>query len=398
VYNHTSNPRNINAQNKSAQGIYTAAYTYERYMDEHCIDALIELGFLSYRQRDAIVEIFTDIIEMNDIPVIERPFLIKYKNHFEAMEAINAFLQKYALKTGERTDIKPPAINEYVLANLEENFTKLGMVRNVFPNHVVYDVALCIGSAEKGLRPRINCLAKMTRIPIFSIDNIMVLGSSRKLWPLRKTENGIEFPEPTLYNLLAERLSERDGKNVPVSKIKSFVAELDTKETAVEKLAEEVSAHPYFTGISWPTEADLIKAILDERPVFKGQNVAVINAPDYPDGRRADLARTLATAIDEYSDIFNSKAGILAVSSQPFVRNQKQVIKQILPKGVDVDVIGEGIDAFTPKQAMLCLDTLARTIYGSLAHYKAKEKELKQAKILREALHRTHLGKSYLKG
>jgi len=390
VYNHTLNTHDINVQNKGLHGTYAAAYTYERDMDEHCIDALIELGFLSYRQRNAIMEIFTDIIEMNDISVIEHPFAKERKNHLEIMEAINTFLQKYALKKGERTDIKPPAINEYVLANLKENFTKLGMVRNVFPNHIVYDVALCIGSAEKGLRPRINCLAKMTRISIFSIDNIMILGSSRKLWPLKKTENGIEFPEPTLYNLLAERLSERDGKNVPVSKIKSFVAELDTKETAVEKLAEEISAHPYFAGISWPTEADLIKAILDERPIFKGQNVAVINAPDYPDGRRADLARTLTTAIDEYPDIFNYKAGVLAVSSQPFVRNQKQVIKQILPKGVDVDVIGEGIDAFTPKQAMLCLDTFARTIYGSLAYYKAKGKEQKQAKILRETLHKIH--------
>ena len=349
-----------------------------------CVTGLAQLGFDTYYQREALMDILFHIVEMENLSSLEYPFARKYKSSLDVMEAVNNFLQRFAFKAGERTDIKPLAMDEGMLANLEEDFIKLGMIKNTYPPHFVYDAALCVGSAEKGVRPRLNCLAKMTRMPIFEIDNIMVLGSSRKLWPLKKTDSGIEFPEPTLYKLLAKRLSERDGKEVTDSDVRNFIVGLDTKETEVDKLAEEVSSHPYFADITWPTEADLMKEIVDENPSFKDKNVIVINAPDYPDGRRADLALTIATAANERPDILNPGAGVLAISSQPFVRHHKQVLKQTLPRGAEVDVIGEGIDTFTPKQAMLCLDSLARTVYSALEYYKIKEKEFEQAKILCE--------------
>ena len=189
---------------------------------------------------------------------------------------------------------------------------------------------------------------------------------------------GTSFPEPTLYEILAKRLSERDGKKVFAYEVKNFVARMETKETAVEKLALEVAAHPYFAGISWPTEADLITEIVAETPAFKDKNVIVVNAPDYPDGRHADAARTIATALKEHPDILYPRAGVLAISSQPFIRNQRQVLEQALSENADIEVIGEGIKDFTPKQAMLCLDSLARTVYGALAYQKEQEKKREQ--------------------
>jgi len=382
---HNYPPNQIGEKLAAANFAATAlAGAVERFIDERNtlgernIDALHSLGFVTSEQRLAVYDIFTAIAEMRRIPHHENPFFQRFDNRRGIIEGYNTFLQRYALRTGERTDIKPPFMNEATLGRLKDSFAKIGMIDGKAPEHIVYDAALCIGSAEAGVRPRIECLAKMVDKPIYEIDNIIMLGSSRKLWPLKKTKDGTSFPEPTLYEILAKRLSERDGKKVFAYEVKNFVARMETKETAVEKLALEVAAHPYFAGISWPTEADLITEIVAETPAFKDKNVIVVNAPDYPDGRHADAARTIATALKEHPDILYPRAGVLAISSQPFIRNQRQVLEQALSENADIEVIGEGIKDFTPKQAMLCLDSLARTVYGALAYQKEQEKKREQ--------------------
>ena len=342
--------------------------------------AYTELGFRPHEHKyvDALV---AQIVNVRDLEAEVNP-LAEGKNYetSEALiESLNTFLQKYALRAGERTDIKPPEMTEESVVACEDIFYHLQMRKEKTPQYDQYDAVLCMGAAENGVRPRIRQLAEIITNTDIKIDNIMVLGAERKLWPLKKDGDKRTFPEPILYNILAERLSVRDGKTVSPEEVKAYVLALDTKETAVEKLSAEVSANKYFAGIKWPTETDLISAVIKENPVFDNQNVVVVNTPDFPDGRRADSGRTVEYAYKENPDIFTAGAKVLQISSQPFTRNQQRIAELNLPKGVDVDVIGEGVDegkAFDArkKDVMLGWDTIARTIYATYAKMKERER------------------------
>lgn len=348
-------------------------------------DAYRQLG-LAQDEEIALDRFFDAVVQVNGLDKTENPLIGQYKTSFAMLEGINTFLQKYALRAGERTDIKPAAIDADSLAELKTVFTKLGMVDEVTPSLPVYDAVLCMGAAEAGVRPRINQLAEIIQDGKPTVKNIVVLGSARKLWPLKKTDAGNVFPEPIVYDILAARISERDGKVISSQEVKQAVLNMDTKETAVEKLSEEVSSNPYFRGIEWPTETDLIKAVIKENPVFDGQKLVVVRTPDFPNGKRADSSRTIEWAVKENPDILHAKADVLLISSQPFTRNQKTVAKQSLPKDAKAEAIAEGISDFTPKQAMICMDSLARTVYAVFA--KVKEKEAVKTAMLGNVLGR----------
>ena len=331
------------------------------------------LGFSS-DESELVDCLLRSLITMNGLDAGQNPSLKHYENEAVMMAQINAFLQRYALRAGERTDIKQPIISDENLASLEKVFTKLGMVDAICPSRRDYDVALCYGAPEVGVRQRVGDLAKIVSNPSFKIKNIVVLGADRKLWPLKKTGKSISFPEPILYDILAERLSARDGKEVSAEEIKNFVLNMDTKETAVEKISEEVAVHPYFKGIKWPNETDLILAVIKENPVFEKEQITVVRTPDFPDGSRANTGRTVYFAVMQNPKLFVPGATVLAISSQPFIRNQKTVTLQNLPNAVNLEVVGEEIKKFTPKQAMICIDSFARTVHANFSHYKENEK------------------------
>ena len=344
--------------------------------------AYTELGFRPHEHKyvDALVVQIVDILglEGKENPLAEAK---NYETSEALIESLNTFLQKYALRAGERVDIKPPEMTEENVVACEDILYHLQMRKEKTPQYDYYDAVLCMGAVEKGVRSRVGVLADILTNTDIKIENIMLLGAERKLWPLKKDGDKRTFPEPILYNILAERLSVRDGKTVSPEEVKAYVLALDTKETAVEKLSVEVSADKYFAGIKWPTETDLISAVIKENPVFDNQNVVVVNTPDFPDGRRADSGRTIEYAYKENPDIFTAGAKVLQISSQPFTRNQRMVAEHNLPPEVTVDVVGEGIDegksfAARKKDIMITWDSFARTVYAAFGRIKERERLL----------------------
>ena len=344
--------------------------------------AYTELGFRPHEHKyvDALVVQIVDILglEGKENPLAEAK---NYETSEALIESLNTFLQKYALRAGERVDIKPPEMTEENVVACEDILYHLQMRKEKTPQYDYYDAVLCMGAVEKGVRSRVGVLADILTNTDIKIENIMLLGAERKLWPLKKDGDKRTFPEPILYNILAERLSVRDGKTVSPEEVKAYVLALDTKETVVEKLSVEVSADKYFAGIKWPTETDLISAVIKENPVFEGQKIIVVNTPDFPDGRRADSGRTVEYAYKENPDIFTAGAKVLQISSQPFTRNQRMVAEHNLPPEVTVDVVGEGIDegksfAARKKDIMITWDSFARTVYAAFGRIKERERLL----------------------
>ncbi len=353
--------------------------------------AYAELGFRPHEHK-YVDALFEEITAVRGLSEADNPAAKSnnYKNSWEFITALNGFLQKYALRAGERTDIKPPEMSEESVKKFEDIFYSLQMRKEKTPQYNLYDAVLCMGAAENGVRPRINRLAEIVANPDISIQNIMVLGAARKLWPLKKDGDARTFPEPIVYDILADRISERDGKTVTPEEIKAYVLSMDTKETAVEKLSAEVSSDAYFAGISWPTETDLIYALIKENKNLAKQNIVVVRTPDFPDGRRADSGRTIEYAYQENPEIFTSGAKILQISSQPFTRNQMTVAEINLPKGVNVDVVGEGIDEgksfeARKKDAMIGWDSTARTVYAVFAKIRERE-NLRAIQLQNEAI------------
>ncbi len=335
-----------------------------------------ELGF-SPCEHKYFDELLEQIVKVRGLSEEDNP-IHKSKN-YENVEAlignINNFLQKYALRAGERIDIKPPEMTEENILAFEKIFYHLQMRKEKKTQYKNYNAVLCMGAAENAVRSRMKRLGDVITNEGVSIENIMVLGAERKLWPLKKDGDSRSFPEPILYDILARRLTQRDGKTVLPEEVKEYILNLEIKENAVEKIAEEVAADKYFSSIKWPTETDLICEVIKQNPVFDAQKIIVVNTPDFPDGKRADSARTIKYAYKENSDIFVAGAKILQISSQPFTRNQKRVAELNLPSNVEIDVIGEGIDEgksfeARKKDVMIGMDSMARTIYASYGKIK----------------------------
>lgn len=324
---------------------------------------------------DGLIE---TIAQIRGLSEEENPLKQKYKNHFEMIDSLNSFLQKNAKRTTERTDITALSMTDAQMEQMEKSFTRLGMWREKKPSSNTYDAALLMGAAEGGVRPRVQQLAEMLSNSDIKIKNIVILGCERKLWPLKKSGENLSFPEPILYKMLAEQISKREKKTVTAEEIQQKVLSIPVKGTKVDELSEEISAHPYFKDIRWPTETDLIEAVVKENPAFANQKLIVVHTPNMQikqaDGtvktQRADTGKTVYEANRRHPSIFQNNAKILAISSQPYTRNQMTNIELNLPLDAEVDVIGKGLeDSAVSKedkmrQFTLSADSFARTVYA----------------------------------
>ena len=243
---------------------------------------------------------------------------------------------------------------------------------------------LLLGAAEETVRKRLDTLVKL-----YNNNNltqiIYPLGGERELWAIH---------EPSTAALVAERLAiaqnlnPSDAKNQVDNKlveiftkaieIKNNLASYTDKEFTAEtnKARTESIRHFSELGVIWPTESDMIAALLSEyKDKLAGIEIKpVINAEKKLNSAgqwvRPDTLDTLNKMWELYeADLLasNGSSDNLAASiitNQPYGYYQQQhALTAFRGKPIDVKTVASAVDPSEVNFSVL-FDSLARTIYA----------------------------------
>jgi hypothetical protein len=248
-------------------------------------------------------------------------------------EDLNDLLQKNIFKkirgNGERQQIKPSdKFSEEVQLQLLQDFEKIGFVKEISPKvDKEYKSVIIFGATQLGMEARIkdfseHFLPAMKSKP----QEIFILAGEREGWL---------DSEPFAQNILLKRINESPKiKGEDTKTLKDLNDEIEGLPKIELKAEERKAQVKHFSekyGITFPTETDIAKEIIESKKTELGDNITItfINAEKKPNGLRPDTTDTLrafATNLKERPEEFG-EASILAISNQPHVSTQDMAVR-----------------------------------------------------------------------
>jgi hypothetical protein len=218
-----------------------------------------------------------------------------------------------------------------------------------------YDAILVLGSSQPSFQGRLDSLIRVMEERHVT-GTIYLLGSDRELWPIH---------EPIVTDFLAERtgqtseeINEYFQENFPEA-IRKVPAELN-------KRRQEVIKHFTDRKVKFPTEADMMYALVDQS-VLKDLPHVKVEAGKRPDGSRANTEDTVV----KFRALYGGVPGkVLIISTQPEALYQVEPVRKILPES-RIDIAAQAAkDGVNP---LVINDAIARKVYSRLEQIKQQE-------------------------
>lgn len=235
-------------------------------------------------------------------------------------------------------------------------YDTLGMVRELTPpKGEEYNAILVLGSSQPNFEVRLNSLIKVIDEQHVK-GTIYLLGSDRELWPIH---------EP----IVTEFLSERTGQTAQELNqyfINFFPQEIRTIPSALNKKRYELIKHFTDMGIKFPTEADMMYALVD-KSILKNHPHVKVEAGKRADGSRANTEDTIIKFRENYNGMPEK---ILIISAQPEALYQVEPVRKIFPFA-KIDIAAEA--AKKGVNPLVINDSIARKVYSRLEQQKAEE-------------------------
>ncbi len=271
----------------------------------------------------------------------------------------------------ERWQIKPFAINEQQRQTILNLISELNLIQDIHASDSYFQYALILGATSFTIKSRIEYLGKEWSNGI-RVNEIVLLGSNRKL----NTEK--DYSESILHGIFEYIINNNLANEKDIITITSVLKDANTDYNQQFALAKEITAKNHKLQIfsnylsTTATEADAALAMFHIATIpqeMQNLPVSLISAPDV---KRADNIIFRANTADTINYWMNNydikKTSVLAVSNQPYVIYQQQVLyNQLKNKFNNVDIIGEKDNAVNKLAKIeLYLDTLALFLHNYL--------------------------------
>jgi hypothetical protein len=250
----------------------------------------------------------------------------------------------------------------------------LGFINEIKPKNKNPDTLLVLGASQITVTERLYYIGEEGVKP----KSIYLLGGQRPLWAVH---------EPVTAELVAERIYEQKENVKPLSALRGQV-ETDFNERAAKVTdrtnttqinAFRDSVINYYHDvyhIKWPTELDMMIRVVEKAELQNKFRIIAVDTPMQPDEygkltKRPITKDTINSFKENYAkqiQVGNNKISVLAVSSQPHVHYQEEVIEEILVEDeFNIEVVGKGVDLKKYKIREV-FDALARAIFAGLGN------------------------------
>jgi len=309
----------------------------------------------------------------------------------DSVESINMAGQTFCLRQGgtERADMQGWQLTEPECNLILTAAKHLGLMGGLEPKDTTkIDLAVILGAAEPTVRKRIEDTKRFLQNNLaVRVEKIVASGSERKLWTFDK--DGKE-KEPMVFTLLARRYCEVNPQRVVADWTEKFKQEARTffeTECADVKGVKDISekTSQYFKeryGLSWPTESEMIEALLTDEPTLAGK-VVTLTANKNIDGGRA----TTDQNAESIQRLIKDGEQVMVVSNGSFGPYQGDVFRQkLIDKDVKVHVLASAVEVpntLEEKQVLVqnVMDSFGRMLYARLGLFKALEPKVVSAQL-----------------
>lgn len=296
------------------------------------------------------------------------PSELTSSNQIESLKAADTDLESINKKMQECLK-RPAGLERAMLSDdfrLKDNpelrdaliarYDALGMIRELTPPEgEEYDAILILGSSQPSFQTRLNSLIKVMDEQHVK-GMIYLLGSDRELWPI---------DEPIITEFLVERTGQTTTELTEYFAV-NFPPEIRTVPVALTQKRQEVIKHFTDMGIKFPTEVDMMCALVDHS-VVGGKPHIKVEAGKRADGSRASTDDTVI----KFKEIYMGIPGkILIISGQPEALYQVEQVRKILPD-TKIDIAAAA--AKNGVNLLVINDSIARKVYTHLEQRKALE-------------------------
>lgn len=335
------------------------------------LEAFNKLGY-DNKQAESIIELMQLLGAIQDVDhpknVLQQEFLqennvlnkLKYNNLSEQINSINDILQaNFARKTVERQENIDSSIMQETREIALTHFEILNLINEISPKYSHYNHALVFGGSEKSFEARVSYLKDL--LNNIKIDNIDLLGATRKLWP--KIDN---MPGEDVSLKLVHKELINFNANVTIddvaNKFNQIAQDGVNKGESLTQIRESIYTDSFFANITWPTEYDLAHELANKYFDSEIYNVKIYNATSNDKAKRPTSVDNIRGWYFENKDQNIDK--ILAISTQPFIGYQSNIIRNIFDKNLfeKTDFSAPQLDKTNIKLCNL-YDALASEIY-----------------------------------
>lgn len=232
----------------------------------------------------------------------------------------------------ERFNMQEPYADK--MNELKPVFVELGLVNEVTPQSKNYDYVVILGASLPTARIRISWLIK--------------------LW-----NDGIRFKK--VFVLTGQRPLDSEKETLAMLD-KEYVNKLRVRNPFIGVVRSDWKID---SSMKFETESDMMKLIYEQSDmpeVLRQVEVVFIESPMKESSAGKKIRPNTADTLKDWLKTNPEKGTILAISSQPTISYQYSVIKSVLPKQFDLEVVGCGLPE-EYESVSIILDSLARVLY-----------------------------------
>ncbi len=228
---------------------------------------------------------------------------------------------------------------------------------------------ILLGAAENSTKERFQVLVELEENNHHA-DVVYLLGGKRELW--------IDH-EPITTKFIIERLVKASGitEQEAETEVQKAIEEFFPDKNNITAKRNSIVKFFKSKGISWPTEAEIMKNLSLAYSELSSTTFILIDAPmkinDKGQLVRPDTLDTYNQLWEDYGEIISFKAKeqpshkfpLSIVTTQPFgIYQYTQALTAFYNKPVEIKVVAKRIKNSATMNIATAFDSLARTIYA----------------------------------
>ena len=229
-------------------------------------------------------------------------------------------------------------------------------------------IKLLLSAPESEVKERLQILVALEKEGCHA-DTIYFVTGERSLW---------FDSEPLAKKMIVERLTE--AKNITqeeaIGSVDKAYNEFSTIEDEIYNKRTGIESHFVKQGIIWPTELDMIIALVQDLPELANSELIYINTPKKrdADGKiiRPNTHDGYVQFWQDYGANFtaeaksyqNNKIPMSIITTQPYaIYQQQSAIDALKERPIDVFAVATGIKNLDETNISVIFDTIARIIH-----------------------------------